>query len=382
MAFAANEYLAPVEARAQELGCVPSWADACSTVEVAISDDQLMIHVPNGGFPPAAVGRKPPRSSFRSSSAWRSGATTSAAQPIDADRISVPTAVASGPALAGLRVLSSATGGVCASTDTPGCVDVTNRWLAASDTTAQPEEDEDDDPCVVNDGDEDDEGDERSLEQRAVAEDDSSDVVPCAALLPAGSTGSLLNPITFLLPIPPVIGILAGGDGDPAPPTGGGDDGGLDGGDDEGGDGGSDGGSDGGTDAGTTGGTDGGDDGGTTGGGTRTIGGDDDGTDGGSDGGNDDGGTDDGGNDGGGNDDGGNDDGGNDDGGNDDGGNDDGADDWPTDDGGGTPPMSEVPEPVTTTLMGLGLASWAAARARQRRKGSELDPGEAEDPLD
>jgi hypothetical protein len=378
MVYAANEYLAPVEAGAQELACVPSWADACSSVEVAVSDDQLMIHVPNGGFPRTASERKRPTAptGFRSSSAWSSGSETPAALPIDAERISAPTGVlAGGPALAGLRVLSSTTGGVCASADTPGCVDVTDRWLAVSDTTAELEEEDDDDPCVVDD---DDEEGQRSLEQRAVAEDDSSDVVPCAAYLPAGSTGSLLNPITFLLPVPPIIGILAGGD--PAPTPTDGTAGGLDGGDDGGSDGGTDGGSDGATDGGTTGGTDGGSDGGTTGGGTRTMGGDggdDGGTDGGSDGGTD-GWNDDGGSDGG--SDGGNDDGGTD-GGNDDGGT-DGGDGWPTDDGGGTPPMSEVPEPVSTTLMGLGLASWAAARARQRRKGSAIDPGAAEDPLD
>jgi hypothetical protein len=280
MVYAANEYLAPVEAGAQELACVPTWANGCSSVEVAVSDDQLMIHVPNGGFPRTASERKRATSPFRASSVGSSGSESPATQPIAAELISAPTGVmAGGPALAGLRVLSSTTGGVCASADTPGCIDVTDRWLAVSDTTAELEEDDDDDPCVVDDDDED---GQRSLEQRAVAEDDSSDVVPCAALLPAGSTGSLLNPITFLLPIPPIIGILAGGDSDPEPAptetTQGGLDGGDDGGSDGGTGGGSDGGTDGGSDGGTDGGSDGGSDGGTTGGGTRSSGGDDGGT--------------------------------------------------------------------------------------------------------
>ena len=104
MVYAANVYLAPVEAGAQELACVPSWANACSSVEVAVSDDQLRIHVPNGGFPRAASARKRPASplGYRSPSAWRSGSETPTTQPIEAERISAPTGVlAGGPALAG-----------------------------------------------------------------------------------------------------------------------------------------------------------------------------------------------------------------------------------------------------------------------------------------
>lgn len=95
-------------------------------------------------------------------------------------------------------------------------------------------------------------------------------------------------------------------------------------------------------------------------------GGSDDGSSSGGSGGSGGGGTAGGGNTGGGNTGGGNT-GGSNTGGGDTGGGDTGGGLPPGPGTGGTPPMGEVPEPISTTLVGIGLLGYAGARLRQRR---------------
>lgn len=343
-------------AEAQQSDCIGGWAQSCASVEVSAAGDQLLFYVPNAVAP--AAGR----------------ATTE-----DAAR----RALARGRAV---RVYRSAPGDVCDPATGRGCVDVTKAWLEA-DARAEEDDEEEEDGCV--DG------------ERRVSEVEGDSVVvtakdrdaECAGYLPNLAT---VGAVTFALTIPittplwldpgrdPITVGSAREDGEDGSE---GDDGensqnqndgsGQNQDDGSGGDGGDSGTSGDGGD-GTSGDDAEGNSGDSTSGGGDGDSGNSDGSDGSDDSGTENSGTENSsegngggdGNDGEGNDGNGND--GNGNGGDGDGG--EGETPWP----GSSevqPPMTEVPEPVSTTLVGLGLLGYAGARARRRRREDEEPDG-------
>jgi hypothetical protein len=277
-------------------------------VEVDVLDDQLLIFVPN------ATGLEDSRDGTT-----LGAASTLAGHLTDDGR---------------LKVYRDAPGMVCDAATGTGCVEITDEWLVGMDQDSMAAlAAVDADPGVI------------SCEQGRYA-DGARGLTPeerdiCDRGPPIAALFVLAFPVTMALLAPDggdtetVSGFPPEDEGDPGTTGGDGDGGGGGTGDDGGGGGTGDDGGGGGT---------GGDDGGTGG----DDGSGDDGDDGGDDGGWPPPGGDDGG---------------------DDGewpppGGDDGE--WPPPGGDDGPPLTEVPEPVSTTLGGLGLAGYAGSRLRKR----------------
>ncbi len=298
---------------ASEANCRGGWNENCASVEVDVVGEKLAFFVPNATGLEASRDRATPTASTDAAEATRPKAD--------------------------VQVLLSAPGMTCQAESGIGCVDVTEEWLDGVASVAL-------DPGLVQCYEDRPGLDDPQGSDRADRDDECDRDPPVAAFFLIGVPVAVAAVIPdggepeVVRSFPEDEGSEGGTQGgDEGGTTEGGDEGGTEG----GGEGGTEGGDEGGTEGGDEGGTEGGDEGGTEGGdeGGTTEGGDEGGTEGG-----DEGGT--------------------------------GDDGWedPTWDEGDEPPMTEVPEPISTTLFGLGLASYAGARLRKRRNG---EPEEAEE---
>ena len=75
LTYAAQTYLSPTSSAAEE-ACEPSWSEACASVDVAVQDDKLLIHVPNPSVAAEPTGTRRPSARGMMRSASSDGSAT------------------------------------------------------------------------------------------------------------------------------------------------------------------------------------------------------------------------------------------------------------------------------------------------------------------